>query len=117
MRGVLAPLDLPKSWMNSLRWFRHHVLSGICSGFPLCCITFFCVVWSIGDPEKFWAKADDPNGWRARYLDWVHRRVPGGFGYVPCPLCALSRSRVEVRRCGDHCNCLARCATLLRRNR
>ena len=56
----------PYSW-------KHAYVRGLLSGYPLCCIEFFCGEW-----EPYGEK----NGWDKAYKRWPQ---PHGMGYVECP--------------------------------
>lgn len=75
---------------------------GRCSGFPSCCICFYVTGWRLLFGDQFQSLSDKPT-WRMKAILWYHRRSAHA-GYVPCPLCLISKARVaEVRRCTEKC--------------
>lgn len=79
-----------------LRNIWHDVAVGRCSMLPGCCITWYALVWRHFDWEE--AAENGLQGWRARYFVHADSR-----GYIPCPLCVLSGSKVLVKMCDEAC--------------
>lgn len=74
---------------------------GKCSGFPNCCILFYCTAWKVMHGSTNVALSDKER-WRQVMIRWYHR-VAGRANYVPCPLCLISGARVRVNRCTSRC--------------
>jgi hypothetical protein len=67
------------TWRRARRWLpvaprlRSTIRQGIESGFPACCIAWYCTFAWLPD------RVHDGRGF------WNLLRVPNGRGYVPCP--------------------------------
>lgn len=103
-----------RSLLRARTWLKSKSLDvrmGQCSGFPLCCITWYLTGWRLLLGDVINESVYDKPAWRANLILGYHR-LAGDSGYVPCPLCLISGARVRVRRCTDECGHLEECREL-----
>lgn len=76
-----------------------HIRSGLCSGFPICCIIYYVTVW-------YFFLMDNQSSLAVRLRKY--RKINNEPCYIRCPLCRIFNNRVVTKIClenPDKCFC------------